>query len=232
MVSQDLPGVLRLNYSNGIVYAGTYMGLYYSNDSGVTWKLMQNGPKRNVPGLDVNNNIIVAEDVYITFNGTVHAKVLRSEDLGSTFNTVNEWSVFVNIDSNDSVMIAANWFGGLYKSYDKGKNWVYDTISKRWDFTWTVFAMDSSTLFISAEPATVLRSDDNGRTWSDWTFNINSVANQFSIFGNYLFAALSNNGVKRLKLKENENSSSDILVYPNPTYDVINIDNPNLEKLS
>ncbi|MGB9694129.1 MAG: VPS10 domain-containing protein [Fervidobacterium sp.] len=158
------------------VYLATWKGVFVSNDSGKSFKLLTNdfGIVNSIVISKANSNVVfLAGD----------KGIVRSTDSGKTFKIVKESNgnkfnsiVFANPD-NPRVIFAGNGYGGLIASYDEGETW--QSLHK--------FDIDGSqsiavypngnnyTLYVSSFRDGLYKSTDSGKTFTKVDFPVGSV---------------------------------------------------------
>ncbi len=132
--------IVSLNESKlkeGLIAIGTDDGLIQvSEDSGKTWNKIEKFP--GVPDMTYVSDVIFSQHeentLYATFNnhknGDFKAYVLKSTDLGKTWNPLHNsipdrqvcWSIVEDHVNKDLLFLATEL--GLFCSLDGGKNWV------------------------------------------------------------------------------------------------------------
>ncbi len=87
-------GVSDVVIQDSIVYAGTYNGLYYSINNGISWSLMQNGFPLNIriTSLVAKDSIIIASTYY---------GIYFSSDYGNSWVTANTGLINYNYNINN-----------------------------------------------------------------------------------------------------------------------------------
>jgi len=97
--------IRALYHLDGIIFAGTDGGLFVSNDSGMSWKLLLNG-------LQINSMTSQMHDLFVATN----KGVLRTSDLGMNWKWIfSQGAIFaVTVDPTDIYMLDS--FGKVYKA--------------------------------------------------------------------------------------------------------------------
>lgn len=129
------------------LYAGTFAGVWRSDDAGLTWRQMTNPqPPGNV---DAVTGALFAPDVY---------------DIAVSPQNPDVVMIGVKSDLHTQAM------NGIYRSEDGGNNW---TLVKSFDcssggpVTQIVFAPDDANLLYAAGDCAAAVSHDGGKTWSE-----------------------------------------------------------------
>jgi len=143
--------------SNGTrLYAGTFAGIWRSDDAGLTWRQMtQPQPAANV---DAVAGALFAPDVY---------------DIAISPQNPDVVMIGVEDDLHASAM------NGIYRSEDGGNTWSLVkqfSCSGGGPVTQIVFAPDSANLVYAAGGCAVALSSDGGKTWSEKTLPASSIA--------------------------------------------------------
>jgi photosystem II stability/assembly factor-like uncharacterized protein len=109
-----------------VMVAGTFNGIFRSNDSGETWTPL---PTTNTPGLvhvaslaidPRNSNVIYAGTWYLPFKSTDGGQTWRSIKTGM----IDDSEVFaINIDPRNGDHVIASACSGIYDTRDGGNNW-------------------------------------------------------------------------------------------------------------
>lgn len=107
--------------TNNITYAGSFNGLYYSTDSGLTWNQHSNitYPISSII-VDSSNNIYLGTGYYDSGNG-----VFYSSDSGQSFIQIGlQNKVILSLAFNSKKnLLAGTLKDGLFKTSDNGINW-------------------------------------------------------------------------------------------------------------
>lgn len=126
---------VRVDQTSGRIYAGQNKGLRISDDGGNTWL----NPIKNSSGnpvISVCHDIEVADDgtVLAILSGTLYRSPSGNDDTYTYVGSANGFTAGTRVElsispaNNDvvyAVMCNTFWnFSGLYKSTDRGQNWV------------------------------------------------------------------------------------------------------------
>ncbi|MBI4929752.1 MAG: T9SS type A sorting domain-containing protein [Bacteroidetes bacterium] len=215
--------ILHFTYSQGKLYAGTVSGIYYSIDSATTWNKITSGPSCMVPVLLVDDSLIICENAcYPIIPPYFTTEIKRSVNYGASFSTVNSSYEFVDIEKLDSMIIAANQYAYLVKSFDNGITWNIDSTFVQSAIT-DIYIADSKFIFLGTDSGKIYFSNDTGVTWTNITGNFQGISSRFLKIGNTLFISSTNSGVWKGDITNllgiQTNSINNIfLIYPNPFY--------------
>ncbi|MGH7450808.1 MAG: FlgD immunoglobulin-like domain containing protein, partial [bacterium] len=149
--------------SNGVIFAGTGIGVLRSTDNGESWSQVNNSLTNTyIFALAINN------DGHI-FAGTEGGGVFRSIDDGNTWSPINTGligtrirTLVINLDGH----IFAGTDGGVFRSTNNGGSWVQLNIGFPFGFVWALAIYSNGHLFAGTLVDGMFRSTDNGDTWS------------------------------------------------------------------
>lgn len=157
---------------------------------GRIWKDGTNSFAGSVQAMAFGNNVIVA--------GSSTAEIERSTDGGETFSTDisnNHTLQINNIGFGNNVFIAVGDNGELSRSTDNGASWgslvsnAFATASD--DIDDIAYDSDAGIWVIVGEGTTsILRSDDDGVTWSAPTTSTTNIMSHVAYIGNNTFVAM------------------------------------------
>lgn len=186
---------LAINVSEDI-FAGTAAGVFRSLDNGTSWTPQHSGLA----------DTILVEDLALNSSGHVFAAtfrngVFRSTDNGNTWNQANFGltNLFVfalAINSNGELFAGTN--SGVFRSSDNGNSWATTGLQLGLVRAFAINAKGE--IFAGMEGDGVLRSQDNGATWSSIvnTGLTNNVVNALALDAQgYLYAGTRGSGVFR-----------------------------------
>jgi photosystem II stability/assembly factor-like uncharacterized protein len=174
------------------VFAGSQDGLFYSNDSGTTWKKASFNQSYSY-SIGVFAFAFTGEKIYAaTIEG-----IFESTDNGKTWSTKNalknEGLYSLATNGNN---IFAGTFSGLYLSTDFGNTWsnISSGLSLTDNCIWSIVTKDNSVYFACFDGVFV--STDNGVSWKAINNGLPHL-NTFvlAIKGNNLFTATYNDGI-------------------------------------
>ncbi|MFT4578903.1 MAG: photosystem II stability/assembly factor-like uncharacterized protein [Nitrospinales bacterium] len=167
-VNLHIQALLVPSSASQTIFVGTNIGVYRSQDLGISWKQINQGLfDQNIRTLSLHPD----------FPKTIYAGtalgIFKSEDEGETWNEwIDESSGLthpkihdLSIDAQDSDIIFAATEGGIYKSFDSGESWdvLYDETP--------VLQIESSTInpniIYAVTSKNMIRSNDGGENWKD-----------------------------------------------------------------
>lgn len=172
---------------------------------------------------DENVGFIIVKDtnqVYYCF-GTINS--------GASWNflledTINEFSTLKVLDQNTVFLGTKN--GKVFKTNDGGLNWI-ELITPTIQNINSIDFINPDTGFVACDSSVLLMTTDGGINWlsqnvgmSGDITNIN-IVDQFNVYCKVNYRHLFK---KYLYLSTSDYDFSHLLVYPNPTNDIINID--------
>jgi len=212
------------------IYAATSWGIYYSEDCGMAWQKLSNGPDCHVLALDIKDSIIIAGNlcsINIPPYGTTN--IWRSDDLGLTFHSVLS-NCFSKIKMIDTLGfgVGMSGYNFFYRSNDKGLTWFHDTTFGEAKIS-DIEILDEQDIYIGTEDGKIFFSPDTAKTWTDISGNYYGKMVDICKFGNYLYIATQSSGIWRRNISgTNETALNPFLIYPNPVFDNLTIENPDL----
>jgi ligand-binding sensor domain-containing protein len=145
------------------VYAGSSVGVQFSDDEGTTWTLLDTGmegERVEALAIDPDDNLLA---------GTRDSGVFLSTDAGATWSPVSTGLPTLRVealafDSAGRAYLALT-NGGLYRSTDLGSNWT-DAGSGLADETFLSLLATDGQAYAGNRYYGVLRSDDHGGSWT------------------------------------------------------------------
>ncbi len=102
---------------DSILYVLTYPNIYYSRDNGMTWRSIDSPPAFNAQSVVAQDSVLYAS----SWKG-----VCRTTDEGKNWTVLNYGMAnngIISMALKDSIMLASNGDGVLYRSYDNGEYW-------------------------------------------------------------------------------------------------------------
>jgi photosystem II stability/assembly factor-like uncharacterized protein len=191
--------------AGGTIFIGTDRGIFKTDNSGKTWKLVYAGGL--VGHLAESGGVLLA---------TSMRKIIRSTDNGETWApTISEDSVAFDIKpiKGGYAAITATSESDtrrLSTSYDGGKTWqsihsglqdkvIIDSIWRTWNDRPLLKAFQTSIIqvgenFFCAHPYGIFRSSDNGKTWELLLPSIEHKVFHLFVSGNVIYAVPSKGG--------------------------------------
>ncbi len=144
---------------NGQMFAGTDTGVFKSDVSGENWTAA------GLAGNDVRSVVVHNNKVYAATWGN---GIYVSEDAGSSWNILNDFTKGLNIHSilfdSKGNLIVATFDDGIYKSTDGGANFTHSTID--YPHIWILGRTSDDLLFAGTYGNGIYTSVDNGDSWS------------------------------------------------------------------
>jgi photosystem II stability/assembly factor-like uncharacterized protein len=172
---QGIPGTNRRTHlilqdpvDERIIYAGTTQGLWKSPDGGSTWG------KTNPYPYVINSIAIDPTDHNQLYLATDRSGILKSQDGGLTFQSLNEGFINRNISgfvSDETLYLSSLYdgdFGGIFASSDAGRSWklkANQTALKGKNVISLAVSPVNSKLLYAGTYEGLLRSDDGGLSW-------------------------------------------------------------------
>jgi photosystem II stability/assembly factor-like uncharacterized protein len=218
------------------VFIGTLLGVYSSSDNGQTWT------PRNVGFVSIPTVYSIEKSGNIIWLGTSNG-IYMSSDNGNTWvlkrNLMHKYIMTVG-----STILAGPLSGsgssGIIYSNDQGSTWTSSVINGGFMHEVTSFAKYGNFLFAGDWYQGVFMSSDNGLTWSPFKNGLtNWSVRALSVHNGYLYAGTANlagkiSGVWRHQLfqfnslSEYSINQNSLLLFPNPTDEILNIELANL----
>jgi photosystem II stability/assembly factor-like uncharacterized protein len=221
-----------LQTTQGNLLIGTGNGAFLSKDNGATWKSASVGLATGVI------NFMVSDGKYI-YAATNNKGLYRTENEGTTWvasNTgISTTSVRSCAFSEKNLFAATNL--GFYRSKisDNGTNWKQVLPSSISSYACMVIG---NKVFVTTVQG-IFQSSDEGETWTTVNVGLQNIITLSLLYANdpisgqYLFAGTSSKGVWKADASKfgivSDNDiflakESNINIYPNPTFDEINIE--------
>ncbi|HUX62051.1 MAG TPA: T9SS type A sorting domain-containing protein [Ignavibacteriaceae bacterium] len=169
-----------------IVYVGSTIGIYRSEDNGTSWASINTG---------LTDTIITALAVSGTnlYAGTNNG-VFLSTDKGSTWSLVDSGPTGSEVSCftvKDTIVFAGTLDRGVFISTDNGTSWseINNGLNK---ISVNALASIGSNIFAGFVDAGIYRSHDNGTNWTAVNTGLKEVVvNNLSLFGKTVFAGTS-----------------------------------------
>jgi len=202
--SHELPRIRSVfETAGGTIFIGTDRGLFKTDNSGKTWKLVYTGAF--VGHLAELDGILLATGV---------KRIIRSTDNGENWALVTSDSSVVfdvkQIKGGFAAMISTSASNprGIETSYDGGKTWqpnnagnkvVIDSIWRTWNDRPLVKAYMTSIIqvgenFVCVHNDGIFRSSDKGKTWKFLLPSIDGKVFNLFVSGNVIYAIPSKGG--------------------------------------
>jgi photosystem II stability/assembly factor-like uncharacterized protein len=220
--------IASLVVCNNKIFAGTQQnGLWVSMDNGITWETVTSFPA---------NSFWMLGATGIQVYAMTEIGLLRSDDTGlnwieaDTAGVLGEYSEYLCFTSLGNNLYISGCENGVFWSTDSGVSWTAVNNGLN-GMCITSLSSRNNILFAATECAGVFISADLGDSWLEWNTGLrNSSVMSLSSCAMHIFAATNGSGVWMRALSEvpgmNETSHSNgIWVYPNPTTDILTVNN-------
>jgi hypothetical protein len=220
------------------VFAGTSEnGMFLSTNSGSSWAAVNNGLPSTA---DVNSIAINGSNI---FAGTFGDGVYLSANTGGSWIKLDTGLTNLNVDAlsiNGGNIFAGTYGGGVYLSTDNGAHWTaMDTGLTGYALDVSALATTGDTIFAGTATGVYVSLNKGGHwdLWNNTGFTDSASVYNMVINEDTLFAGTARGVWKRALsqvinhtgIKEINNISSDVTVYPNPALNNITINNTQSE---
>jgi photosystem II stability/assembly factor-like uncharacterized protein len=149
----------------GTAYAATATGIFQTDDSGATWRLLPalNGSEIETLALDPGNRATV-------YAGTGGPGVFRSNDGARNWSAKNSGLTAGNTravasDASNPLLIYAATHSGVFKSVNGGSEWIPSDAQLRDSTTVAIDPNTPSTVY-AASDGSAKKTTDSGETWT------------------------------------------------------------------
>jgi len=166
------------------LYAATAFGLSKTTDAGRNWTTMR-------PVGCAYSVAIPTQTPLVTYAGTCGWGVIKTSDGGLSWAPVNSglpakavvWDLA--IDPLDAAMVYAATGDGIFKSTDGGDNWslVTPSFPNTWIYSLAIEPHNGQVLYAGTNGRGVLKSENQGLTWSDLSSSGRAVVRHVAIDG-------------------------------------------------
>ena len=169
------------------LYAGTAVGVFKSDDGGVSWREASSGlPSFRVQTIAIDPT--TPSTLYagtLTPDGVDSVGIFKSTDGAASWIAINEglidpftgvspldvWSLAID-PKNPGTILAGSRFSEIFKSVDGGLTWQYKTLGGfQYLLETSAFQFDptsSSRILAVTNPLGLLRSTDGGENWTSY----------------------------------------------------------------
>ena len=201
-LSANLSSLVFVTDSNNIVYCGTFDGLFFTTDNGITWSENEYFSNRPVSAMliDKNNGIYCGTGYYDDGDG-----VFYSSDGGENWKQLGlGGKIVLSLAFNSSGnLYAGTPVDGLFYTDDMGTTWHNYTngLYRKQIFRLEVNQEDD--IFIGSENEGVFRSINGGESFSQIGLPASRVGN-IIFSGDSLIFASTTSGVQKYQRKTNK----------------------------
>ncbi len=192
-INNGLPAyvwVMTIMAAGSNIYAGLdSRGVYFSENSGNSWRATSGLPCANVKSMTTSNSSI--------FAGTAGQGLFKSTDNGNVWSKSGEgipdWVSITALAVNGNTLFAGT-SEGLFTSSDDGSSWVKGILGSQIQ----AFAIKGNTILAAVYWGGVYMSTDNGNTWNQINNGLpNRPVNAVIFSGSTIFAGTDGNGIYR-----------------------------------
>jgi photosystem II stability/assembly factor-like uncharacterized protein len=185
-------GVVAIDNNNIYNASNRTWQMLYSLDNGKSWKIVPNSA--TISGRKIHNLSIEEHNVIACTDKGIFISEDSAKSWYSLSPAIEPYQFhFVYFDNND--IFAGSLGQGLFKSTDKGKEWIHNsTVFGAYNIL-TDIVKTGKDIFVASYSGGVFKSTDNGMTWDSVN---NGLGNKFIIslaeYKNNIFAS-SQNGI-------------------------------------
>ncbi|WP_269532995.1 YCF48-related protein [Chitinimonas sp. BJYL2] len=154
------------------LWASSYYTLLRSDDGGTTWAKSTVG-SNYYPSI---SHIVSAPSANVAWVTTAYSGTYRTEDGGKSWKSMPNANgrAVKAIDAQTAWLIDSNSSSNLKKTVDGGVTWTSLPIkvpgrAYSWGSYVELHALDASNLYLLDNSGYVIRSQDGGVTWTDWS---------------------------------------------------------------
>ena len=192
--------------AGGTIFIGTDEGIFKTDNSGKTWKLVYAGGF--VGHLAEANGVLLAigmkRIIRSTDNGENWSRVISEDSVAFDVKPIRGGFAAITSNSESNTVNTSR----LSTSYDGGKTWqpnnagnkvVIDSIGRTWDDRPRVQAFGTSVTqvgenFLCTHPDGIFRSSDKGKTWKLLLPSVEDKVFNLFVSGNVIYAIPSKGG--------------------------------------
>jgi hypothetical protein len=222
--------ITALTISGKNIFAGNNDGeIFLSSNNGNSWTALSIGLTYN----DIIETLVSKDsNIYVGCMTPSHSGgAYLSTNNGSTWNPINNGLTVSGVLSfaiNGDTLFAGTWNDGMYLSTNNGLLWTNVNAGINCAYGVTSTAIRGHTVYAGTNECGVYFSTDNGSNWATTGFDAYSNL-VLLLSGDTLFAGIEDGGVWFLPLttvgiKEINNNAVNIVVYPNPVTDNLQIE--------
>lgn len=223
--NNSLGDINKIIVDKGDVFLGSSGGLLKSSDSGNSWTQLANWNNIcSIYALDVNDNLILCVE-RCSGPPTTFYRYRISLNRGGSFVLKPNYS-FKDIEILDSLVFGIDLNGNLLKSNNYGIFWLKDPSFPDSLLT-NIYVYKSNYIFIGTQSGNIYKSINRGSSWTNMTGDFTGIPTDFLIYNSNLYVTTESNGVWKFDALDidpiDSSSNNNIILYPNPSSDIINI---------
>jgi photosystem II stability/assembly factor-like uncharacterized protein len=239
-INWDIVNILNTSFLKSIFFTSSTTGycsggggiILKSTDSGDTWQVLDSGT-----GTDLQSIYFVNDLVGIAVGGSpVSSIILKTQNGGSSWSPISSPSNN-NLQSaffiNDQIGYVVGWNGEIIKTEDCGNSWTTQNSVDMVGNLEVIFTDENTGYIVGGQmnESLIQKTVNGGDLWEDVSPNISAglVSIYFSSF-EVGYAVGANGAVVKTEsggvMTSNNNlfSNTAILLFPNPTLDIVSIE--------
>jgi len=176
-------GPYKFAENGGSLYAAMLGEVAISSDNGATWSITRNG----LPGGSLGPFAFSGNAV---FTSALYDGVFVSTNNGADWTQMNNGLTSLNIWAMAGIggTVYAGTDSGMFSTADNGAHW-HPANSGLTNFYPVIMTVDGSTIYAASIPGKVVRSTDNGASWTEIDHGMLNSLGAMSAKGNDLFIA-------------------------------------------
>lgn len=214
--AETVTNIQFIDDNNG--WCSTYNSIYKTADAGKTWQLILENKNANA---FVAMNLVSKD--FGMVSGTNDAMIYSTKDGGESWKLINLNAVgkvtSIQFTGSNSGW-AAEALGRVYRTDDKGSNWVKTGLEK---YTFCIYALDEQTCYagdcnflssLADDNATVYRTENGGKSWVDLNLPNTGLVSKIVFSSKYRGVILADIGNFE-KVESNSIMGAQKLIYTN-----------------